>query len=68
VAVPLSPTREQVVRCRVDVRDDGFHVRPTKEQGSHVLTSMLGARAYALVPAGEGELAAGSRVNIELVA
>jgi molybdopterin molybdotransferase len=67
VAVPLSPSREQVVRCRVDVREDGFHVRPTKEQGSHVLTSMLGAGAYALVPLGEGQLEAGSRVEIELV-
>lgn len=68
VAVPRSPAREQVVRCRLDARDDGWHVRPTKEQGSHVLTSMLGAAAYALVPQGEGELAAGERVDIELVA
>src|SRR3954470_7982599 len=67
VAVPLTPSREQVVRCRLDARADGFHVRPTKEQGSHVLTSMLGAGAYALVPTGEGELAAGERVEIELV-
>jgi molybdopterin molybdotransferase len=67
VAVPRAASREQVVRCRVDVRDDGFHVRPTKEQGSHVLSSMLGAGAYALVPAGEGELGVGSRVEIELV-
>jgi molybdopterin molybdotransferase len=67
VPVPRTPSREQVVRCRVDARDDGFHVSPTKEQGSHVLTSMLGAGAYALVPAGEGELAAGERVEIELV-
>jgi molybdopterin molybdotransferase len=67
VAVPRSPSREQVIRCRLETSDDGFHVRPTKEQGSHVLTSMLGAAAYALVPAGEGALAAGSRVEIELV-
>jgi molybdopterin molybdotransferase len=68
VAVPRSPAREQVIRCRLDARDDGWHVAPTKEQGSHVLTSMLGAAAYALVPAGEGEVAAGERVDIELVA
>jgi molybdopterin molybdotransferase len=67
VAVPRSPSREQVIRCRLDARDDGWHVAPTKEQGSHVLTSMLGAAAYALVPPGEGELAAGERVDIELV-
>jgi molybdopterin molybdotransferase len=67
VPVPRTAGREQVIRCRLDARDDGWHVQPTKEQGSHVLTSMLGAAAYALVPAGEGELAAGERVDIELV-
>jgi molybdopterin molybdotransferase len=67
VGVPRNPNREEVVRCRIDARDDGWHVAPTKEQGSHVLTSMLGAGAYALVPPGEGELPAGSRVAIELV-
>jgi molybdopterin molybdotransferase len=66
--VPRTAGREQVIRCRLAARDDGWHVHPTKEQGSHVLTSMLGAAAYALVPAGEGELAAGERVDIELVA
>jgi molybdopterin molybdotransferase len=67
VPVPRNANRAEVVRCRLEARDDGWHVAPTKEQGSHVLTSMLGAGAYALVPAGEGELAAGSRVEIELV-
>jgi molybdopterin molybdotransferase len=67
VPVPRNANREEVVRCRLEARDDGWHVEPTKEQGSHVLTSMLGARAYALVPEGEGELPAGSRVDIELV-
>jgi molybdopterin biosynthesis enzyme len=32
-----------------------------------VLTSMLGADALALIPSGEGELAAGERVEIELL-
>jgi molybdopterin molybdotransferase len=67
VPVPRNPGREEVVRCRLEARDDGWHVRPTKEQGSHVLTSMLGASAYALVPQGDGEIAAGERVDIELV-
>jgi molybdopterin molybdotransferase len=65
--IALSARREQVVRCRLAARDDGWHVEPTKEQGSHVLTSMLGARAFALVPPGDGELPAGARVEIELV-
>jgi molybdopterin molybdotransferase len=68
VPVRRNANREEVVRCRLEARDDGWHVEPTKEQGSHVLTSMLGAAAYALVPAGEGEFAAGARVDIEIVA
>ncbi|MEA2437555.1 MAG: molybdopterin molybdotransferase [Thermoleophilaceae bacterium] len=67
VPLPRNASREEVVRCRLESRDDGWHVQPTKEQGSHVLTSMLGASAYALVPEGEGELRAGDRVDIELV-
>ena len=39
----------------------------TKQQGSHVLTSMLGASALARIPQGEGDLAAGERVDIELL-
>jgi len=64
--VRRNPEREQAVRCSLSAEPDGWHVRPTKTQGSHVLTSMLGARALALVPAGDGEAAAGERVEIEL--
>jgi molybdopterin molybdotransferase len=66
-AVPRSPGREQAVRCRLTARADGWHAEPTGPQGSHVLTSMLGAAALALVPAGDGELAAGERVAIEML-
>jgi molybdopterin molybdotransferase len=67
VTVPREPGRDQVLRCRLDAREDGWHVAPTKPQGSHVLSSMVGAGAYALVPRGEGEIAAGSEVDIELL-
>jgi molybdopterin molybdotransferase len=67
VALPRTPERDQVIRCRLSVRDDGFHVEPTKAQGSHVLSSMLQADAFALVEAGEGEIAAGERVDIEVL-
>jgi molybdopterin molybdotransferase len=62
-----NPKRDEVVRCRLEARDDGWHVRPTKEQGSHVLTSMVGADAFALIPRGEGEVAPGERVDIEIL-
>ena len=65
--VRRSAGREQAVRCRLRAGDDGWHVAPTKEQGSHVLTSMLGAGALAMIPPGEGEVAAGERVDVELL-
>ncbi len=65
--VRRDPRREQVLRCRLSADADGWHVAPAPNQGSHILTAMLGARALALVPAGEGELASGARVAVELL-
>jgi molybdopterin molybdotransferase len=67
VSVRLSPARAQAIRCRLRADGDGWHVEPTKEQNSHILTSMLGAGALAFVPPGEGELAPGTRLAIELL-
>ena len=53
-ATPKPPGRAHLIRCRSSSRDDGWHARPTKDQGSHVLTSMLGADALAIVPTGVG--------------
>ncbi len=61
------PGRAHVVRCRLEARADGWHVRPTKEQGSHVLTSMLDAEAYALLEVERGDVRAGERVEIEIL-
>jgi molybdopterin molybdotransferase len=66
--LPRNESRDEVVRCVLRAEDDGWHVSPTKDdQSSHVLTSMLGAGAFALVLAGEGTVAAGERVDIELL-
>jgi molybdopterin molybdotransferase len=66
--LPRNESRDEVVRCRLRAEDDGWHVSPTKhDQSSHVLTSMLGAEAFALVLAGEGTVQAGERVPIELL-
>jgi molybdopterin molybdotransferase len=59
--------RDQAVRCRLRMADDGWHAEPTGPQGSHVMSSMLGAAALAIVPAGERDLTAGERVAIELL-
>jgi molybdopterin molybdotransferase len=62
--VARNPRREQAVRVRLRHAADGLHAVTTGEQGSHMLTSMLGADGLALVEAGEGELAAGARVEV----
>ncbi|HEX3317662.1 MAG TPA: gephyrin-like molybdotransferase Glp [Solirubrobacteraceae bacterium] len=48
--------REQAVRVRVEERTDGPVATPTGAQGSHRLSSMLGADALAMVPAGEDDV------------
>jgi molybdopterin molybdotransferase len=65
--VALNRRREQALRVRLEPSPGGWRAHLTGEQGSHQLTSMLGADALALVPAGEGELAAGERVDLELL-
>jgi molybdopterin molybdotransferase len=64
---PKQPGRGHVVRCTLEAGQDGWHVRPTKEQGSHVLTSMLGAEALAYLEVERGDVSAGERVEIEIL-
>ena len=64
---PKRPGRAHVLRCTLAARDDGWHVRPTKAQGSHVLTSMVGARALAYLEVDRGDVRAGERVEIEIL-
>lgn len=66
--LPGARGRTTVVRCRTELHDDGWHVYPTKSQESHILTSMLGVEALALVPADRERIAAGDPVDIEFVA
>ena len=65
--VPLLPVREQAVRVRLSALDGGWHAAVTVEQGSHMLTSMVGADGLALVAAGEGEAKPGTPVEVELL-
>jgi molybdopterin molybdotransferase len=64
---PKAPGRAQAVRCRLELADDGWRIRPTKEQGSHVLSSMLGADCLAFLPTDAEDLEAGARVEIQLL-
>jgi molybdopterin molybdotransferase len=61
VALPRHADRDECVRVRLH---DG-RATPTGPQGSHQLSSMLGADGLAIVPRGEGELPAGAEVEVE---
>ncbi len=59
--------RTSVIRCHARMHDDGWHVTPNGDQRSHILTSMLGLPALALVPEDCELLPAGTAVDIEFV-
>jgi molybdopterin molybdotransferase len=61
-AVQRHPDRDEAIRVRLD--DEG-RAHTTGPQGSHILSSMLGADGLAVVPRGEGELPAGTLVDLE---
>lgn len=67
-AYEKGPGRTHAVRVRLRLADDGWHAELTKAaQGSHVLTSMLGADALAMIPAEHESVTAGERVQVELL-
>jgi len=61
---PKRPGRAHAVRCRLRAEGDELHALPTGEQGSHILTSMLGAEALAIIPAESTGVTAGERVTV----
>jgi molybdopterin molybdotransferase len=56
--------RAHALRCRLRWEDDGLHARTTGPQGSHVLTSMLGADALAIIASELDGVRAGERVPV----
>ena len=59
--------RAEAIRVALAATDAGWTATPTGPQGSHVLTSMLGADCLALLPSDSGPVGAGERVEIELL-
>jgi len=59
-SIPRHPDRDECVRVRLD-QNEAFATGP---QGSHILSSMTLADALAVVPRGEGSLAAGSQIEL----
>jgi len=68
VDVRRNPRRDQAVRVRLESGDGPTRAFPTGAQGSHILTSLLGADALAIIPTGEGRLPAGTTVALEALA
>ena len=63
VAVDRNSSRDDLVRARSQLTDDGVLLEPVAGQESHMIVRAAEADALVLVPRGEGELAAGSFVR-----
>lgn len=62
------PGRAHAVRCRLCLDEQGWLAHPTGPQGSHILTSLLGADALAMLPRQSGPVRAGQPVEVEMLA
>ncbi|HVO55270.1 MAG TPA: gephyrin-like molybdotransferase Glp [Solirubrobacterales bacterium] len=65
--VERPPGRAHAARCRLELTDGGWLAHPFPRQGSHVLTSLVGADGLALVPAEGPGGNAGETVEVELL-
>jgi molybdopterin molybdotransferase len=63
VTVMRNAGRDDLVRARSTVTEDGVVVEPVSGQESHMIVRAAEADALVLVPRGEGELPAGSTVR-----
>jgi molybdopterin molybdotransferase len=67
-AVTRNPSREMALRVRLERLNGNTVALPNGPQASHIVTSLLGADALALIPAGEGEAPAGTTVRLQPLA
>jgi molybdopterin molybdotransferase len=58
-----NPHRDELVRARTSVDDEGVVVQPLTGQESHMIVRAAAADAIVHVPRGEGEIAAGAAVR-----
>jgi len=66
--VPRMERRDQAVRCTLKGSSGGWIATPTGPQGSHILTSMVGADCLAVIEAGSEPATAGTKVSVQLLA
>jgi molybdopterin molybdotransferase len=64
-AVKQNSRREQAIRVRLEDREGTLVAVPNGPQDSHVITSLVGADALALIPPGQGTLDAGTVVALQ---
>jgi len=62
-AARRNPRRDELVRARTRLDDDGVALELLDGQESHMIARTAGADALAFLPRGEGELPAGSPVR-----
>lgn len=70
LAAPYTkPTdRAHAVSCRIEAGERGWVAHPAPQQGSHVLTSLVGVDGLAIIPDEVERVEAGTRVVVELIA
>lgn len=61
--VARNPVRDDLLRARSTVGDDGVSLEPVAGQESHMIVRAAEADALVLVPRGDGELPAGAPVR-----
>jgi molybdopterin molybdotransferase len=61
--VARNPGRDDLLRARTEVTDDGVVLSPVSGQESHMIVRAAEADALVLVPRGEGEVPAGASVR-----
>jgi molybdopterin molybdotransferase len=66
--VPRNPRRVQAVRVSLHNSPAGVTATPTGAQGSHILSSLLAADALAMIPMGDGVVAAGDEITLRALA
>jgi molybdopterin molybdotransferase len=59
--------RTEAIRATLELTAGGWRADPRPHQGSHVLTSLLGAGCLALIPGDAHRLEAGAEVEVEIL-
>jgi molybdopterin molybdotransferase len=65
-ATRTDPERTVFLRVQAAFRSGRWEAMPSGAQGSHVLSALTRADAFAVVPAGTGDLPAGAAVELEM--